>query len=353
MAKRKRLTPARTGDVTSNAVPEGGPEGAPQSGLETKALFPQYPLGVAPKMRAPAPPIAHVAADAATTAALSEVTAELQSARAEGRMVQSLKLDQIDVNYLVRDRVSIDDDDMATLRTSLQARGQQTPIEVVETGQGRYGLISGWRRLSALSALYVETGEGKFATVLALVRQPQDASEAYVAMVEENEIRVGLSYFERARIVARAVEEGVYETPKKALNGIFVSASRTKRSKIKSFLPLVDALEAHLTHPAAIGERLGLALSQKLQDDPTLAPRMKKQLTKRAGKISAEDEQELLSQTLKAQVTPPLKTAKAEQGNREKIAPGLWLQRSNKGILISGPGLTPEIEARLKKVLKS
>lgn len=349
MAKRKRLTPARTGDVTSNAVPEGGPEG----GLETKALFPQYPLGVAPKMRAPAPPIAHVAADAATAAALSEVTAELQAARSEGRMVQSLALSQIEVNYLVRDRVSIDDDDMATLRTSLQARGQQTPIEVVEIGQGRYGLISGWRRLSALSALHAETGEDKFATVLALVRQPQDASEAYVAMVEENEIRVGLSYFERARIVARAVEEGVYETQKKALNGLFGSSSRTKRSKIKSFLPLVDALEAHLTHPAAIGERLGLALSQKLQEDPTLAPRMKKQLTKRAGKISAEGEQALLSQALKAQITPPPKPAKTGQGDREEIAPGLWVQRSNKGILISGPSLTPEIEARLKKALKS
>jgi hypothetical protein len=35
--------------------------------------------------------------------------------------------------------------------------------------------------------------------------------EAYLAMVEENEIRVGLSFYERARIVARAAEAGVFE----------------------------------------------------------------------------------------------------------------------------------------------
>ena len=52
-----------------------------------------------------------------------------------------------------------------------------------------YGLISGWRRLTALQALHAETGEARFATVQALVRRPETAADAYVTMVEENEIR--------------------------------------------------------------------------------------------------------------------------------------------------------------------
>ena len=50
-------------------------------------------------------------------------------------------------------------------------------------------------------------------------------------MVEENEIRVGLSYYERARIVAKAVAQGVFETEKQALQRLFHTASRPKRSK--------------------------------------------------------------------------------------------------------------------------
>lgn len=350
MAKRKRLTPPSP----ENLFADGGGEQTPE--LETKGMFPSNPLGVAPKMRTSAPPIAHVASDAATSAALAEVTAELQAARSEGRMVQSIKLDQIDPNHTVRDRIAVDDEDMASLRVSLQTRGQQTPIEVVEIGQRRYGLISGWRRMTALSQLFSETGEVKFNVALALVRQPQDASDAYVAMVEENEIRVGLSYFERARIVSRAVEEGVYETHKEALNKLFGSASRTKRSKIKSFLPLVEELGCVLRFPAAIGERLGLALSQRLVNEPDFSAIIKAKL--KGKPESAEEESDILSVEL--QVTPltsPVKGgAKRVKGaleTRENIAAGLWFERSKKGLLIGGSSLTADLEARVLEALKS
>ncbi|MBD3766047.1 MAG: ParB N-terminal domain-containing protein, partial [Rhodobacterales bacterium] len=80
-----------------------------------------------------------------------------------------------------------DPEEMAALRASLAARGQQTPIEVVELAPGRYGLISGARRLAALRALAEETGEARFARVQALLRPFSAASDAYLAMVEENE----------------------------------------------------------------------------------------------------------------------------------------------------------------------
>jgi ParB family chromosome partitioning protein len=80
---------------------------------------------------------------------------------------------------------------MDALKASLAARGQQTPIEVVELVEGRYGLISGWRRLHALRANGAKT-------VKAIITAPREVSDAYVAMIEKNEIRVDLSYFERA-----------------------------------------------------------------------------------------------------------------------------------------------------------
>jgi len=91
--------------------------------------------------------------------------------------------------------------EMEALKTSLSAHGQRTPIEVEDLGQEpdgshRFGLISGWRRLTALKALYAETGEDRFGRVLALLRKPHDRADAYISMVEENEIRAGLSYYD-------------------------------------------------------------------------------------------------------------------------------------------------------------
>lgn len=78
---------------------------------------------------------------------------------------------------------------MASLKASIRSCDQQMPIEVVALGNGRYGLISGARRLAALSALHAETGEARFATVKALLRPIKAAPKSYLAMVEENEIR--------------------------------------------------------------------------------------------------------------------------------------------------------------------
>ena len=90
-------------------------------------------------------------------------------------------------------------------------------------------------------------------------------------MVEENEIRVGLSYYERARIAARAAELGVFPDTASALARLFASASRAKRSKIGSFLRLYTALDDRLRFPAAIPERLGLRLARALDADAGLA----------------------------------------------------------------------------------
>lgn len=321
MAKRKRLTPADP--LSLRSVPA-----TPDPGRMS-------------------PPIAGVAGDAATTAALQELSAEMEAARREGRMIQTVALDDIRTDYLVRDRIHVDDAEMAALMASLKARGQQSPIELVALSEGdgaRYGLISGWRRITALQQLQDETGDAGFGTVLAVVRAPDSAADAYVAMVEENEIRVGLSYFERARIVDQAVEGGVCRDETAALQILFSSASRAKRSKIKSFLPVVRALGGHLNFPTAIPERLGLALAQALAD-PGFAARLKDRLRKGRPE-TAEAEQALLTRALQSG-----KGARSK-GAPEEVAQGIFWKDSSKSITLSGPGLTPEIREKLRGLLK-
>ena len=83
MAKRKRLTPAN-------------PDFLEPAEAEAKGLFTR-----------PAP-IADVARDASSAAALEEMAETLAAAREEGRMVLVLPIAEIETSYLVRDRVAVD-----------------------------------------------------------------------------------------------------------------------------------------------------------------------------------------------------------------------------------------------------
>ncbi|MGR3762470.1 ParB/RepB/Spo0J family partition protein (plasmid) [Roseobacteraceae bacterium NS-SX3] len=308
MAKRKRLMPAQATYLSGGAEAPAGRPG---------------PLG---STGASGAPIARVASEASAQAALQELSGVLENARTKGLMIEEIPLAAIDETYLVRDRIEQDADEMAALMASLRSRGQQTPIEVVpleapqDGTQGRltHGLISGWRRLSALKRLYAETSEPQFATVKALVIRPESAAEAYVAMVEENEIRVNLSHYERARIAVRALKEGVYETQKQALQGLFANAPRAKRSKIGSFVTLVEALDSVLRFPTAISEKLGLALVRELNADEGFAARLTAAL-EAAERPSAAEELEVLARELEAVQAPGAGAEEAEPAQSEEI----------------------------------
>ena len=347
MAKRKRLSPPRP-DLLAD----------PLRAPESKSMF-------SPPSSSPAP-IAQVAGDSAAAAALEEVSRELHAAREGGRMVQLLPLDAIDAGYLVRDRLAADDDEMQALMESIRARGQQVPIEVVALEAGRYGLISGWRRLTALQRLHRETGDADFARVKALLRRPENAAEAYRAMVEENEIRVGLSYYERAQVVARAAEKGVFPTEKAALKALFAAASPARRSKIGAFLALYHALDDRLKYPAAIPERLGLQLSRRLNESPDFAAKLRERLRK--GRVdSAEDELAILSRALGAGPARAARKGKTGSdkarnagnsagGQGEEIAAGVFLETAGgylkPRLVLSGPKVDQAFRERLIAWLK-
>lgn len=307
MAKRKRLE-----------LPSGGETGP----VETKSAF----SGMS-RM-----PIASVAGETATRAALDEVSGAMASAEAEGRMVRRIEIARVDANHLNRDRMVLDTEEMAALKASLAERGQQTPIEVLPLSSGRFGLISGLRRLRALS----ELGETE---VLAFVRKPEGAAASYVAMVEENEIRAALSFYERANIAVQAVGAGVYPDPKTAVKALFAHVAPAKRSKILRFVVLRQTLGKHLMFPTAIPERLGLALAAAIEADRRLATRINDTLRK-TPPADASAERRVLERALKGPV------AKAPAG--EEITPGVTLKVDKGRLTLSGAGVDTNFETALR-----
>lgn len=331
MARRKRLTPPQADFLKSRTDPPALSSG---------------PLA--------APPIAQVAGDVASSAALEALSEEIRSARSQGRLIENLPLDAVDATYLVRDRIAVADEDQEALLQSLRSRGQQTAIEVVDLGSGRpagrYGLISGWRRLTALRNLHKETGDPRFGSVLARITQPGEAPDAYLAMVEENEIRVGLSHYERARIAVRAVDEGVFRHDRAALDRLYSSASRAKKSKIKSFVSVVRQLDGTLHFPSAIGERLGLDLARRLAEDSGFAGMVSQALAK-ASPGNADAEQLVLKRALRGEparrVQTPVSGSASAPEQKSACGP-ITLQGQPGEIRLAGPGVTPEFQAALQ-----
>ncbi|WP_158971830.1 ParB/RepB/Spo0J family partition protein [Chachezhania sediminis] len=355
MAKRRRLAPAGPFAAAPETpeVPSPAPSQVPPS---------PRPLGPAP--------IAQVAGEAAATAALAELSAEMTRARAQGRLIETLPLEAIDPGHLVRDRLALDEDEMQALMASLKARGQQTPIEVIALPDPRppltHGLISGWRRLAALKRLLAETGDPRFATVAARVIPAGDAAESYVAMVEENEIRVNLSHYERARIAWSAHREGVYPTVRAALQGLFGAVSRSRRSKIGTFVPLVEALDGTLRFPAAIPEKLGLSLGRALEAADELGQTLRAKL-ETADAPNAETELVVLQEALAGIEAPaslppvapprtPAAKSPAPDLTRYDIAAGLvmrhWTGPAGDRIEIAGRQVDARFLADLKAWLE-
>ena len=282
--------------------------------LETKSGFPS-------RTRMP---IADVAGDTAGRAALEEVAREMTRAEDEGRIVRKIGLAEIDRDRLQRDRRHIDAEELEALQASIEARGQQTPVEVMATGEGRFGLISGLRRLMALDAL----GETE---VLALVRRPDSAAEAYVAMVEENEIRANLSFYERAAIAWEATDAGVFPDAGQAVAELFGSAPAAKRWKIRKFGTIHALLGDVLRFPEAIPEKLGLALVDRLESDLPFFRRLKDRLRKTPA-ADAAAERAVLEKALRDGKAAP-KPAK------ETLAPGIALEAKTGRVVLSGTGV--------------
>ncbi|MGR3425648.1 MAG: plasmid partitioning protein RepB [Pseudooceanicola nanhaiensis] len=128
-------------------------------------------------------------------------------------------------------------DGFDALKESIAADGQQVPILVRKTEDGRYQAIYGRRRLRACRELGIK--------VRANVQDVDDAT-ALLAKGLENAVRRGLSFYERARF-AEAIEEAGHG-----------------KDVARKVLGLSPASLSHLTKitalvPAEVGDRIGVA----------------------------------------------------------------------------------------------
>ena len=147
-----------------------------------------------------------------------------RQAQVDGRVVSELPLDAIILDHVMRDRMVVDVAELDELKASIRTNGLRLPIEVVPLEGDQYGLISGWRRVTALQQLQVE--DPKFGSVMAFVRPAYESGALYTAMVEENELRAQITPYERGRIAVMSARLGAFVDTEAAIETIFAAASK-------------------------------------------------------------------------------------------------------------------------------
>ena len=321
-----------------------------------------------PALARPMAPIAQVAAEAAADARTESAdaraaraqaeadAARLHDAEAQGLLMVELPLAEIDEGAMVRDRMVLNGEDMEELRLSIAANGLRLPIEVFELdrtagaaeGAPRYGLLSGYRRLQAMRGLFDLAQADRYARIRAIIRPRAEADAAFVAMVEENEVREELSHFERGRIAVIAANQGAFANTEDAVNRLYATGSKAKRSKVRSFALIFEELGDMLEFPEALTEKRGLRLAAALRSGAE--GRLRKALSERPP-ADADEEWSLIEPELEASERRPRDPARGGRPRSRPVEYG-WIDdqtiRTSSGITIrrasDGKGHTLRLE---------
>lgn len=198
-----------------------------------------------------------------------------RAARDEGRIVEKISIDEVRTDDLPRDRIDLSSvgssDEMDELKASIRAHGQKEPIELFLDEQGALQLKKGWRRLSALRALYDETSDDRFHLALARIdRMGAGRLQHYVDMVEENVIREDLTFAEMAQLaISASCDPRIEGSDAEGLvNSLYASLHKMKRSYIRSFVGLLQSLGEDLRFPKAVPRNLGVDVMRRLREEP-------------------------------------------------------------------------------------
>lgn len=168
--------------------------------------------------------------------------------------ITPVPVDAIDVP---NGRRAIDPNWVEALATDMDARGQQTPIALVNIGKGRFRLIAGGHRLAA----QIHRGAK---SIDAIVRQPEDyASEAEMKLAEiaENFMRRELSVLDRAMDVSAWRE--IYEDARGAVKpGRKAKNDNSRKLATNSDLGDLEALAATFAESFTSAAQQALNLSR-------------------------------------------------------------------------------------------
>lgn len=201
--------------------------------------------------------------------------------KSAGLVTDLLPLGSIRTTKLTRDRKGGRDDELDELKASIRDIGLSNPIRVEAVGEGAYELIQGYRRLMAFRELYEETQEDQFAQIPAgLSAQGQQLELLYRRMVDENLVRRNISFAEMAALVRAYVSDPETQCGDvdQALAELFGSISRQKKSYIRHFVTLLDAIGSRLKFPEAIPRALGLQLEKRISSEEGAAAKIRSAL---------------------------------------------------------------------------
>ncbi len=183
--------------------------------------------------------------------------------------IRLIPLAEIDAAALSRDRTGLDPEPQAELERSIAASGLRQPVEIfpladAQAAACRFGLLTGFRRLTAFRALHERTGQDRFAAIPAFLRAPATLAAALAAMVEENEIRAGLSPFERGLICVQARNQGAFASIEEAVEGLYPSASKQKRQRLRALAFFAEEMDGQLTAPERLNQEQAFRIARAI-----------------------------------------------------------------------------------------
>jgi ParB family chromosome partitioning protein len=242
---------------------------------------------------------------------------EFVQLKKDGAIVGKVLVNQIRVTKLTRDRSNAVDPELEELKASIRDVGLSNPIHVEEVGPSQFELIQGFRRWSAYKALLAETGEDRFARIPAvLVAKGAALDELYRRMVDENLVRKDISFAEMANLSIHFARDRQVSVPE-AVDTLFASAGRQKRSYIRHFCELLRRIGRDLRHPEAIPRALGLRLVKALETDPKLQNKLTHVLAGHADRSAAE-EMDLLARALSPTSAAPASKSKGAKASSKQ-----------------------------------
>ncbi len=179
--------------------------------------------------------------------------------------LETIAIGAIDAQALIRDRTSLEPEALEELETSILRHGLRMPVEVYAiegpAGGTAWGLISGLRRVTVFRRLHERTGLAEFASIPAFIRAPVNIAGAMIAMVEENEIRAGISSYERGRIAMVVRDNGFFPTIEEAVEKLYPGASSQKRARLRALARLAEEVDGFLTAPEDLSQTQALRLA--------------------------------------------------------------------------------------------
>jgi ParB family chromosome partitioning protein len=173
--------------------------------------------------------------------------------------IRLIPLAEIEAGALTRDRTGLDQEPLTELQLSIAANGLRQPNEIFPLAAPcdgmAYGLLSGYRRLYAFRNLLEQTRQPRYAQIPAFVRERQDLAKSMAAMVEENEIRAGISPYERGLICVYARDQGAFGSIEQAVDGLFPNATRHKRTRLRDIAHFAAEIGGFFSAPEKLTER--------------------------------------------------------------------------------------------------